>query len=113
MRCFGISSVTELPEFEKNSSDAIPNADNELTLERLIEENERADAEDRAAADGAATENLETENAAQTAETDDTDNAAQTEGTDSAEAQTEETMQNTEDATDGAENGNAAENSGE
>ena len=62
----------------KNSSDAIPNADSELTLERLIEENERADAEDRAAADGAATEN-----AAQTAET------------------------------DGAEKGNAAENSGE
>ena len=55
LRCFGISSVTELPEFEKNSSDAIPNADSELTLERLIEENERADAEDRAAANGAKT----------------------------------------------------------
>lgn len=55
LRCFGISSVTELPEFEKNSSDAIPNADSELTLERLIEENERADAENRAAADSAKT----------------------------------------------------------
>lgn len=41
LRCFGIGSVTELPEFEKKSGEPVPEADSQLTLERLIEENEQ------------------------------------------------------------------------
>lgn len=41
LRCFGISSIADLPEFEKKSAEPVPDENSQLTLEQLIEENER------------------------------------------------------------------------